>query len=77
MAEERKGIYEMVREFCREAAVLIFVFGNLDIWFKSFTGELWKLGLGFWAIVSHVLGIFAVAAVFGIIGILFEKWRET
>jgi hypothetical protein len=29
----------MAGEFCREAAVLIFVFGNLDIWLKSFTGE--------------------------------------
>jgi len=32
----------MAGDFCREAAVLIFVFGNLDIWLKSLTGELEK-----------------------------------
>jgi len=77
VAEERKGLYAMAGEFCREAAVLIFVFGNLDLWFKSFSGELWKLDLGFWAIVEHVLGVFVVAAAFGVVGVLFEKWRET
>ncbi len=69
-------MFAMASEFCREAAVLIFVFGNLDIWFKSFTGELAKLGIGVWAVVFHVLTIFALAGVFGASGILFEKWRD-
>jgi hypothetical protein len=66
----------MAGEFCREAAVLIFVFGNLDVWFKSLTGELDKLSLSPWAIVKHVLAISAVAGIFEASGILFEKWRQ-
>jgi hypothetical protein len=76
MAEENKGIYAMASEFCREAAVLIFVFGNLDLWLRSFTGELSKLGVGTGTIVYHVLAIFTLAATFGAIGVLFEKWRD-
>ena len=40
MVEDRKSVYSIASEFCREAPVLIFVFGNLDKWFRSFTGEL-------------------------------------
>jgi hypothetical protein len=78
VAEERdrKGIYEMVGEFCREAAVLFFVFGNLDLWLKSYTGELSKLSLGWWSIVSHVSAVFGLAILFGVTGILLEKWRD-
>ena len=46
MAEDRKSVYSIVSEFCRESAVLIFVFGNLDMWFRSFT-ELSKLAVFF------------------------------
>lgn len=41
MADEKKGNLAMAGEFSREAAVLIFVFGNLDIWLKSLDGS-WK-----------------------------------
>jgi hypothetical protein len=76
VAEERKGVYAMAGEFCREAAVLVFVFGNLDIRLKNFTGELSKLSLGWWAIVSHVSAVFGLTILLGAAGILFEKWRD-
>lgn len=66
----------MASEFCREAAVLIFVFGNLDVWLKSFTGELDRLALSPWTTTKHVLAIFVVAGVFEVTGIMLEKWRE-
>jgi hypothetical protein len=67
----------MSGEFCREAAVLIFVFGNLDIWFKSFSGELDKLPLPPGAIFKHVIWVFGVAVLFEIVGMFFEKrWRQ-
>jgi hypothetical protein len=71
-----KSGYAMAGEFCREAAVLIFVFGNLDIWLKSFTGELDKLPVSRWGIVGHVSAIFGATIVFGATGVLFEKWRD-
>jgi hypothetical protein len=74
--EDRKSVYSIASEFCREAAVLIFVFGNLDMWFRSFTGELSKLALGWRAIVSHVIAIFGLTVFFGLTGILLEKWRD-
>lgn len=75
MAEIPKGRYEMLGEFCREAAVLIFVFGNLDVWMKGFTGELARLGIGAWAIMRHFAFVTLVAALFEITGMFFEKWR--
>lgn len=75
MAETTKGRYEMVGEFCREAAVLIFVFGNLDVWMKNFTGDLERLGIGAWAITRHFALVTFVSAVFEITGMFFEKWR--
>jgi hypothetical protein len=71
-----KGGFRMASEFCRESAVLIFVFGNLDVWFKSFTGELGRLPLSPWAVTKHVIAIFAVAGAFEASGILLEKWRQ-
>lgn len=73
MVEDRKSVYSIASEFCREAAVLIFVFGNLDMWFRSFTGELSKLALGWRAIVSHVTAIFALTVFFGLTGIFARK----
>ncbi len=73
VAEERKSVLSMLGEFCREAAVLIFVFGNLDIWVRGFTGELGKLAIGFWAIIAHFFSVLSATAVFGAIGILLEK----
>jgi len=67
----RKSVYSIASEFCREA-VFIFVFGNLDMWFRSFTGELRKPALGWRAIVSHVTAIFAFTVFFGLTGILLE-----
>ena len=49
MAEEKKGNLAMVGEFSREAEVLIFVFGNLDIWLKSLDGS-WQYA--FWPTVG-------------------------
>ena len=66
MVGDRKSVYSIASEFCREAAVLIFVFGNLDMWFRSFTGELSKLALGWRAIVSHVTAIFGLTVLFWI-----------
>jgi hypothetical protein len=73
MAEEKKAHLAMAGEFCREAAVLIFVFGNLDIWLKSLDGS-WKHP--FWPTVGFISVIFAVASLFQIVGMSFEKWRE-
>jgi hypothetical protein len=73
MAEEKKGNLAMAGEFCREAAVLIFVFGNLDIWIKSLDGT-WKLN--FWPTVYSISKIFGVASLFQIVGMYFEKWRD-
>src|SRR5260370_24777068 len=42
MGEEKKGDLAMAGELCREAAVLIFVFGNLDIWINP------SMALGNW-----------------------------
>ena len=75
MAETPKGRYEMVGEFCREAAVLIFVFGNLDVWMKSFTGDLNRLGIGASAITKHFALVTFGSAVFEITGMFFEKGR--
>jgi hypothetical protein len=75
VAEDKKSVLEMISEFCREAAVLIFVFGNLDLWTKGFTGELGKLSIGFWAVVIHFLAITGTALAFGVIGVFTEKWR--
>jgi hypothetical protein len=72
MAEEKKGNLAMLGEFCREAAVLILVFGNLDIWLKSLDGS-WKHA--FWPTVGLISIIFAVASFFQIVGMSFEKWR--
>jgi hypothetical protein len=66
----------MAGEFRREAAVLIFVFGNLDIWLKSFTGELGRLSLSRWALTKHMVGIFVIACVFKGSGMVVEKWRQ-
>jgi hypothetical protein len=71
---DSRGGYRMASEFCCEAAVLIFVFGNLDVWFKSFTGELDKFSAG--AITLHVITVWLLAAVFEASGVLFEKWRQ-
>ena len=70
------GGFRMASEFCREAAVLIFVFGNLDVWTKAFTGELFKDGLSPWLIARHVTYVFVISAVFMIAGVLLEKWRD-
>jgi hypothetical protein len=73
MAEEKKDDFALIGEFCREAAVLIFVFGNLDIWLKSLDGT-WKRAA--WPTVFIISGIFGVAILFQVAGMFFEKWRE-
>ena len=69
MADERKGFFNMFGEFCREAAVLIFVFANLDLWLYHQSDD--------WGVVKHLLQAFGVAVVFLITGMLMEKWRKT
>jgi hypothetical protein len=36
---ERKRILGLFGDFCRETAVLVFVFGNLDLWLRSLPGS--------------------------------------
>jgi hypothetical protein len=48
-------------EFCRDAAVLIFIFGPLDIWFKALDGT---LKLSTIDTIAAILGIFALATIF-------------
>jgi hypothetical protein len=76
MTHRQKRLLEMASEFCREAAVLIFVFGNLDVWLRGLTGELTRVNLGRQAVVWHIGEIMALTVLFGIGGILFESWIE-
>ena len=66
----------MIGDFCRETSVLVFVFGNLDIWLRSLTGELDKINFGWQAAVRNVGAIMALTLIFGVSGILFELWSE-
>lgn len=68
MAEEKKGIFNMLGEFCREAAVLVFVFSNLDLWLYHQTSD--------WEVVKHVLQSVAVTFLFLATGMATEKWRK-
>lgn len=68
MAEEKKGIFNMLGEFCREAAVLVFVFSNLDLWLYHQTSD--------WEVVKHVLQSVAVTFLFLATGMAMEKWRK-
>jgi len=72
-AEAKKSFLNMLGEFCREAAVLIFVFGNLDFWAHldqrarpPAPGEA----------TNYTLKIFGLTMAFGLLGYLFEKWRK-
>jgi hypothetical protein len=69
---ERRGNYSLMSEFCRDAAVLIFIFGPLDIWFKALDGT---LKLSTTDTISAVVGIFALATIFQVGGLLLEKWE--
>jgi hypothetical protein len=73
MAEEKKDNLAMLGEFCREAAVLILVFGNLDIWLKALD-RTWKRGT--WPTILIIIATFIVASLFQTTGMFFEKWRE-
>jgi hypothetical protein len=68
VAEEKKGIFNMLGEFCREAAVLVFVFSNLDLWLYHQTSD--------WEVVKHVLQSVAVTFLFLATGMAMEKWRK-
>ena len=68
MAEEKKGIFNILGEFCREAAVLVFVFSNLDLWLYHQTSD--------WEVVKHVLQSVAVTFLFLATGMAMEKWRK-
>ena len=70
MAEQR-GNYSLMSEFCRDAAVLIFIFGPLDIWFKALDGT---LNLNYRDTIKAVLGVFMLTAIFQIGGLALEKW---
>jgi hypothetical protein len=72
MAAGKDG-YGMASEFCRDVAVLVFVFGPLDIWLKAIDGT---LKLSTTDTVSAIVGVFALAMIFGSVGAAFEKWRE-
>jgi LPXTG-motif cell wall-anchored protein len=69
-AEAKKSFLNMLGEFCRESAVLIFVFGNLDFWAHldqrshiPTTGEA----------TNYTLKIFGLTIAFGLLGYIFEK----
>jgi len=68
VAEEKKGIFNILGEFCREAAVLVFVFSNLDLWLYHQTSD--------WEVVKHVLQSVAVTFLFLATGMAMEKWRK-
>jgi hypothetical protein len=72
MAAGKDG-YDMASEFCRDVAVLVFVFGPLDIWLKAIDGTL-KLSTA--DTVNAIIGVFALAVIFGGVGATFERWRE-
>ena len=76
MPADRKYLHEMAGEFCREACVLIFVFGNLDIWLKGFTGELDRLSIRSNAVIEHFLAVLFTSGAFGLVGVLLESWRR-
>jgi hypothetical protein len=64
MPEGKLGIFAMLGEFCREAAVLIFVFGDLDDWLHDRY------------ILLNIIKVFGAALIFLVTGIFFEKWRK-
>lgn len=74
MAEERKGFFNMLGEFCREAAVLIFVFGNLDFWLNLIKAKEHTVVSD---ATNYTLKVFGLAVAFQVIGMLFEKWRKS
>lgn len=67
MSEKKSG-YEMAGEFCREAAVLIFVFANLDLWLYQQYSD--------WNVIKHLLEACGVALLFFVAGYALEKWRR-
>jgi hypothetical protein len=74
MPHRPKRLFEMASEFCREAAILIFVFGNLDTGRRGRTGELARVNFGRPAVVWQVAEIMALTVLFGGGGILSESW---
>ena len=77
-AEAKKSFLNMLGEFCREAAVLIFVFGNLDFWSRLVWGPLDEK---FHPptqdqTTNWTLKVFGLTIVFWMIGYLAEKWRK-
>ncbi len=74
MAEEKKGYFNMLGEFCREAAVLIFVFGNLDFWLNVVHDATNPMT---WATLSYTFKIFGLTIVFQTVGMQLEKWRRS
>ena len=74
MAEEKKGFFNMMGEFCREAAVLIFVFGNLDFWLNAIRAKEHTVVSD---AIGYTLKVFGLAIVFQTTGMLFEKWRKS
>lgn len=58
----------MFGEFCREAAVLIFVFSNLDLWlYRQVTNK---------EVITHFLEALGASLVFLVAGMMLEKWRK-
>ena len=66
----RKAADEMVGEFLREAAVLVFVFGFLDL------PQINTSKLGFLAGVAYAVGVVLVSALFLVFGIRIEQTRR-
>jgi hypothetical protein len=64
----------MTGEFCREAAVLIFVFANLDFWLKPLKVRIQNDSDD---PVTYTLKVFGISVAFQITGMCLEKWRKS
>lgn len=73
-AKKRERGLSLLSEFCTQSAVLIFVFGNLDVWLKNFDGSLADAGVKPEQVAWHIAAVFGLTFVFGIVGYLIDKW---
>jgi hypothetical protein len=73
MTEEKKDNLNMLGEFCRETAVLIFVFGNLDFWLTAVRA---KERTAISDATTYTLKVFGLTILFQTVGMFFEKWRK-
>ena len=73
---ERKHVLGLFGDFCRETAVLVFVFGNLDLWLRSLPGSSYGTNVSARETAFNVATIMALTVVFGVLGIILELRSE-